>query len=203
MSAKTYDRQSGKLIARIAENLPEMSGGIMQGWIDNPKALQGFLAGLCPPATTFTTPDKFQEMIANGTMIVHYGVKVYRNRTPQEVIAATGRKQYVDDKVVATMPQGEGEVVDVYYFKENRHISDNDLEKRYQELGLTSDPYAQAADNKANQSFADDHPNGTHWKNPNGEWCISAFRRWSGERDVNVHQDDIGWHGNWWFGGCK
>lgn len=48
MSAKTYDRQSGKLIARIAENLPEMSSDVMQGWIDNPKGLQKFLAELCP-----------------------------------------------------------------------------------------------------------------------------------------------------------
>ena len=52
MSAKTYDRQSGKLIARIAENLPELSDDVMQGWIDNPKGLQKFLLGLNPPATS-------------------------------------------------------------------------------------------------------------------------------------------------------
>lgn len=52
MSAKTYDRQSGKLIARIAENLPELPDDVMQGWIDNPKGLQKFLLGLNPPATS-------------------------------------------------------------------------------------------------------------------------------------------------------
>lgn len=52
MSAKTYDRQSGKLIARIAENLPELTDDVMQGWIDNPKGLQKFLLGLNPPATS-------------------------------------------------------------------------------------------------------------------------------------------------------
>ena len=51
MLAKTYDRQSGKFIARIAENLPEMSTDVMQGWIDNPKGLQKFLEGLCPPVS--------------------------------------------------------------------------------------------------------------------------------------------------------
>ena len=40
--------QVAKLIARIAENLPEMSSDIMQGWIENPKALQKLLLGLCP-----------------------------------------------------------------------------------------------------------------------------------------------------------
>jgi len=39
-------KQTGKLIARIAENLPQMSGDIMQGWIDNPMGLQEFLGGL-------------------------------------------------------------------------------------------------------------------------------------------------------------
>lgn len=42
--------QVAKLIARIAENLPEMSSDIMQGWIDNPRGLQKFLSGLCPTA---------------------------------------------------------------------------------------------------------------------------------------------------------
>jgi len=42
-------KQTAKLIGRIAENLPEMNGDIMQGWIDDPKELQKFLRGLCPP----------------------------------------------------------------------------------------------------------------------------------------------------------
>lgn len=46
------DKQTAKLIGRIAENLPEMDGDIMQGWIDNPKGLQKFLRGLCPPEAT-------------------------------------------------------------------------------------------------------------------------------------------------------
>ena len=41
------DKQTCKLVACIAENLPMMSSGVMQGWIDNPKGLQNFLSGLC------------------------------------------------------------------------------------------------------------------------------------------------------------
>lgn len=43
------DKQTGKFIARIAENLPDMSSATMQKWINNPKGLQGFLRGLCSP----------------------------------------------------------------------------------------------------------------------------------------------------------
>ncbi|MBI1957526.1 MAG: hypothetical protein HYS44_03685 [Candidatus Niyogibacteria bacterium] len=47
----TLDGQTAKLIARIGENLPkDLSAGAMQGWINNPKALQGALRqALLPP----------------------------------------------------------------------------------------------------------------------------------------------------------
>lgn len=50
------DKQTAKLGARILENLPgNMSDDVMQGWIDNPKVLQEFLAGLVafPPQERF------------------------------------------------------------------------------------------------------------------------------------------------------
>ena len=61
-------------------------------------------------------------------------VKVNRNRTPQESLDATGRAQYTDRKVVNAMPKGEGEEVEVVFFKpdlsrHNGFISDDDLEK--------------------------------------------------------------------------
>jgi len=42
------DKQTAKLIARIAENLPDMQTDIMQGWIENPEHLKTFLRGLNP-----------------------------------------------------------------------------------------------------------------------------------------------------------
>lgn len=47
------DKQTAKLIARIAENLPDMSRNVTQGWIDNPKGLKEFLSGLTPPKSGF------------------------------------------------------------------------------------------------------------------------------------------------------
>jgi hypothetical protein len=44
-------KQTAKFVARIAENLPsELDETTMQGWIDNPRGLQKFLHGLCPPS---------------------------------------------------------------------------------------------------------------------------------------------------------
>jgi hypothetical protein len=58
-TAKTYDRQTATFLAVIAENLPPIPGGVMQGWIENPKALQKALrTALCPPETT-SAPREF------------------------------------------------------------------------------------------------------------------------------------------------
>ena len=47
----SYHTQTAEFIATVAQNLPEMSSDIMQGWIENPKGLQKFLTGLCPSVT--------------------------------------------------------------------------------------------------------------------------------------------------------
>ena len=50
MTAKTYDRQTAKFLAVVGENMPELSGDVMQGWIQNPKAVQKALSNaFCPP----------------------------------------------------------------------------------------------------------------------------------------------------------
>ncbi|MFA4999001.1 MAG: hypothetical protein WC514_03200 [Candidatus Paceibacterota bacterium] len=53
MVAKTYDRQTAKFLAVVGENMPELSGDVMQGWIQNPKAVQKALSkAFCPPEAT-------------------------------------------------------------------------------------------------------------------------------------------------------
>jgi hypothetical protein len=121
-----------------------------------------------------------------------------RLRSPQETLKATGRRQYVDDDVVATMPRGEGDEAEVVFFKLGRYISDNDLEKEYELRGLkAADPYSLSAVNEVDPTFADDHPNCT-------QWCYAAFRQWVvDERDVGVYRHDYDWRDDWWFAGCR
>ena len=47
-STMSYDKQTAEFIATVVQNIPKMSGDVMQGWIGNPKALQKLLLGLCP-----------------------------------------------------------------------------------------------------------------------------------------------------------
>jgi len=50
MTAKTYDRQTAKFLAVVGENMPDLSGDVMQKWIQNPKAVQKALSNaFCPP----------------------------------------------------------------------------------------------------------------------------------------------------------
>jgi len=40
---KTYNRQTAKFLAVVIQNMPEMSGSVMQQWIENPQGLQNVL----------------------------------------------------------------------------------------------------------------------------------------------------------------
>lgn len=136
-------------------------------------------------------------------------VKVNRSRTPQEAIDATGRVQYTDRKVVDEMPKGEGEEVEVVFFKPdlsnlNGLITDDDLEKEFELRGLKpADPVSVAAVNEFDPTFDDKMPHGTHWKDAKGNWCYAAFLRWSGKRVVNVNRGVLDWFDVWWFAGVK
>ena len=137
-------------------------------------------------------------------------VSVNRTRTSQQAIDATGRKQYINSDVVAAMPKGTGDEVEVIFFQprpeafKNGVISDDGLAKVFDFFGLVpADPYSLAAVNEVDPSFADEHPNGTHWQDADGKWCYAAFDRWFDERYVYVRRDDDAWHDGWWFAGLR
>ena len=153
---------------------------------------------------------KLTEMVDAVSELISRTVTVNRKRSGKEALTATGRKLYVTDSVVADMPNGEGGEVEVFFFKPDLtsrkgSISDDDLDKEYELRGLEpADPYALAAANEADPAFADKYPNGTHWKDADGNWCFATFDRWVGdERNVNVNRDDLVWHDHWWFAGVR
>lgn len=140
---------------------------------------------------------------AVSNLIIRH-VAVYRDRSPQVVLDVTHRKQYVDKSVLDAMPRGNGTEAEVIFFKVGRSLSDADLKKEYELRGLIpADPYSQAAVNEGDPAFADDHPNGTHWQDADGNWCCAIFHRWGDERFVNVRRGDRGWDDRWWFAGLR
>ena len=76
--------------------------------------------------------EVFRARIERRSNIIVRRVTVNRNRSQQETIEATGRAQYTDRKVVDAMPKGEGDEVEVVFFKpdlseRNGFNSDDDL----------------------------------------------------------------------------
>jgi hypothetical protein len=141
--------------------------------------------------------------VTTSQMITRH-ILVDRTLSPEQVLEATGREQYTDRDLVKGMPRGSGKEIDVYFFNIERWICGDDLEKEYEQRGLIpADPYALAAVNIADPAFADDHPNGTHWKDTAGKWCFAAFARWNRERGVSVDRYVDGWYGIWWFAGVR
>lgn len=127
-------------------------------------------------------------------------VRVDRTRTPQEVIdalVATGRGALVDNNVLATMPQGEGDEVDVYFIPTKRFVSEKEVPELLAQYGLVSDPRAQAAVHEQDLAFADEYPNCTQWSNIR----FLSFDRWSGGRSVRCGCNVVGWTGAWFLSG--
>ncbi|HEU0085616.1 MAG TPA: hypothetical protein VFQ59_01505 [Candidatus Paceibacterota bacterium] len=146
----------------------------------------------------------FRSRVEAVSNLIVRTIRVNRSLTPQQVLDATGREQHVNNSVIAGMPKGEGDEVEVVFFNLGRFISDNDLEKEYQIRGLeAADPYSLAAVNAVDPTFGDNHPSCTHWKNSDGRWCYSSFSRWGGRRGVGVFQSDIVWDDDWWFAGLR
>src|SRR3989344_7634417 len=160
----------------------------------------------------FTPFRERAEVLSN---LIVRRVKVNRLLTPQQVLDATGRKQYTNRKVVNAMPRGEGggegDETEVVFFKPEPweytrpdFMSDDDFEKALGRRNLKSAPPDDvAAVNEADPAFADTRPNGTHWKDADGKWCFAAFDRWNGEREVGVDRDGYVWHDLWWFAGLR
>ena len=152
---------------------------------------------------------------AFGDMIVRRAENVNRRCTPKKVLEMTRRDHYVfdlDDAVVATMPHGKGDAVDLHFFKLDRSdhrclIPSDDLENEFALRELTPDPYAQSYVNKTDPGFADKHPNVTQWKDDDGNWCSLSFYQpeSGGDRFVKVdrHVHSHGFGDHFWFAGCR
>lgn len=189
------DGQIGKvkelLDAKLRKYKKELPSNLVQQVLGDPKLTDELLSVI----------RKRIEAISD--MIVRT-VKVNRNRSAKEALKVTGRNQYVDDSVVKAMPKGEGEETEVVFFKIGRQVSDDELDKEYELRGLKpADPYSQAAVNEADPAFADEHPNGTHWKDKDGKWCFATFDRFADERFVVVSRRGRDWGDGWWFAGVR
>ncbi len=145
--------------------------------------------------------EQIEEEKVKEEMIVRR-IRVDRTLTPQQALSACCHVQYCDDSVVTHMPWGEGEEVELVFFKGGRFLSDAGLEQKYASRGLRpADPYSLAAFNAANPAFADKVPHGTHWQDTSGRWCFAAWHRRFGEREVLVLRRVSGWGAYWWYAG--
>ncbi len=115
------DKQTAKLVASIAENLPEMDSSLMQGWIENPKGLQKTLKeALCPPV----------EITKMTNFITHtFMVPVDETISVEEAIKL-GKFDWANDDITSkTFPKlKDGKKVDkeVAIFHFNKSISSKD-----------------------------------------------------------------------------
>lgn len=143
----------------------------------------------------------FQKRVESAMNRVIRRANVHRTRTAEQAFVATGRKQYVTESVVATMPRGSGDSVEMEFINLGRRVACSMLDGELASLGyeLIIDPIGQASINEADPEFADKYPNATQWKDSDGKFCYASFDHWNGERYVSVDQGGNDWDDSWWF----
>ncbi|MBT4648750.1 hypothetical protein HOC14_00325 [bacterium] len=133
--------------------------------------------------------------------LIYVDVRVDRNKTPQQLFKSIGREQQcISDAVIGSIPRGEGEFVRVAFLEVVGRCSEDELEGVLNEHGLIHDPYAQIQVNINDPNFADDHPNGVHWKDV-GHWCYASFYNKNGEHRIAADRSKEGVPGGYWVGG--
>lgn len=136
MTDGQIDKAVGVLRARLRKHCTEFSSDAAQQVVTSPAFGPNLLA-------------VFRNMYgAVSGLVTRHVDKIDRVRTPQQILDDLGRKQYTDREVVESMPRGDSDEGDVYFFPVSRSISDDDLEKGYQSKGwfvaVVRKPVAQA-----------------------------------------------------------
>lgn len=189
--------QQANFHAAVLKALPrDIPKDIAHNWEINGKDLTRALCNALVPSQHISTFawNKASDIITRSAT-------VDRTLTQIEALKATQRKQHVNKDVVSTMPVCTSNSVEMNFVNLGRDVTCNELNKELEKLGfeLIVDPQGLAAINEADPSFADEHPNGTLWKDQDGNFCCAIFRRLHGERYVRVQQYNGEWYDYWWF----
>lgn len=117
-------------------------------------------------------------------------VRVMRAREPKAMITAVGCAQLTNSTILSSIPRCEGKYVNVEFFNLDKNVSPEDILLQYQSRDLTPDPYAQAAVNEAEPTFAEKYPNLTCWEDERYNLCYLFFTVIDGSRVVLAQQTD-------------
>ena len=142
------------------------------------------------------------EWIEARSRIVTHDFIVDLNLVGKAAIDATRRTKQINDRVLETMPRATVSVGKLHFFETGRYTLIGEDEAEYSKRGLVPvDPHTLCAFNAANVEFADTYPNGTLWKDIDGNFCFVSFSRWDGERIVGVGQVNREGSAGCWFAG--
>ncbi|MDO8561635.1 MAG: hypothetical protein Q7S05_02290 [bacterium] len=134
---------------------------------------------------------------------------VNHSRSPEEALEALEAVGFLVfpgkncEDVVKNMPRGDCNELDVYLFRPNCDVDDDDLERELGKLVLRrANPFALIDVNERDPGFVRKYPNGTHWKDESGKWCYIAFRcsPLTGKR-VYIGRRTKDWKDRWWHAG--
>ena len=140
--------------------------------------------------------------------VITRDMPIYRNLSPEALVAALRWHEDVRRNILKTMPKGEGQGT-VVFFQTEGQISGNDIAKEYEARGLIRDPYAVLTVLEADPSLADERTIVAPWEEETlsygqmvKSWNEISFQK-IGARGVVRVETVCGWGPGFWFGGLR
>jgi hypothetical protein len=135
---------------------------------------------------------------------IYRTVHVDRTLSPEAAVAATRRIQYVNTNVVASMPAGVGDTVNIIWVPFKKGASNKEVVKKLAEYEMIlADPFALLAHNALEPDFAVKQPNLTLWQDADGNWCHATCHDSIAKRIVQVNRDYDDWKEDWWVAAVR
>ena len=195
--------QTAKLVARIAENLPNITDDVMQAWIEDPKGLQRFLAGLCPPKEVENILAPYRQLTVGPLTEPFNPHVVFQTReglwvSPQFTDRILSVVRDVAKRESATSLQSFTLVKDALDTQIRAGLPENHLVEPWQIAALiTKQPKGEEGDlltngyanlfyvkGKAEQVFVVH----VHWFAGNREWYVNAWKLVENDRWYSGHR---------------
>ena len=195
--------QTAKLVARIAENLPNITDDVMQAWIEDPKGLQRFLAGLCPPKEVENILAPYRQLTVGPLTDSFNPHVVFQTReglwvSPQFTDRILSVVRDVAKRESATSLQSFTLVKDALDTQIRAGLPENHLVEPWQIAALiTKQPKGEEGDlltngyanlfyvkGKAEQVFVVH----VHWFAGNREWYVNAWKLVENDRWYSGHR---------------
>lgn len=146
---------------------------------------------------------KTDKQIIPTSNIKYRDIAISENKVSLSYLEKLDIGKYIDPLTLdcVTPPEDNWSIL-VTLFTIGEWMTEQELDEKYKALNLVAiDAYTLAILNETDPRLCEKYPNGTHWKDQDGNWCFGKCTSVAGKQSLRIGYGGIGWCKNLWFAG--